>query len=164
MSHDRPARRNFGEVLAMVRRAGEVMDLIDMVEKEPGWRISETADGWRIYPEDRRHGVIHVRDFRELDVTRTQLRRAGFKPLLKLKEVKRLMPAAAIKETLATAAAAAPAPAPTPPPPRDLIAECRRKLNDAIDALSGAESILGEIAAEQESFAKVKLLLQSMLK
>jgi hypothetical protein len=145
----------------MVKRAGDVVDLIDLVEAEPGWRVVETAEGWRIYPADKEHGVIHVRDFRELDVTRTQLRRAGFRPLLKLNEVKRLMPATAVKEPPAPPVALAP---PPPPPPRDLIAEARGKINEAIEALSGLDTILGEIASEQESFAKVKQLLQSMLK
>lgn len=147
-------------------RSAIVLDLIEQVEQEPNWRVVQTTGGWRIYPPDKEHAVIHVRDFRELDFIKTALRRAGFKPLLTLKEqrtmvaaVKNPPPATPTHHGLLTAMAA-----PTPPPPRDLIAEARERINEAVAALSALETILGEIAGERVAILQVKQLFQTIMK
>lgn len=140
---------------------GLVMDLIEKVEAEPGWRVVDTANGWRIYPPDPLHSVIHIRDFRELDFCKTALRRAGFKPLMTLKEQKQMALAnKAAPVLVASNTLPAPAADPPPPPPTDLVAEARRALNDAIEALSRLDAVLGQIEVERSAVVQLRQLLQ----
>lgn len=140
---------------------GQVLDLIEMVEREPGWRVVHTANGWRIYPADHTHAVIHIRDFRQIDFTKTALRRAGFKPLLSLKEQKVM--AINRQEIPATAQVVAMAP-PPPPPPRDVIAEMRTAINGAVEALGTLDGLLSELQGERAAFLQAKQLFQTMFK
>lgn len=145
------------------RVSQKIADLVDLIEREPGWRVEDTSNGWRIYPPDKAFGVIHLRDFREIEFTMSALRRAGFKPLLKLKEIPMKRATAEECAPVATPPAPVPAAAP-PPPPRDLIAEARAHINAAVESLSALDGVLGEIQHEREAFSQIKSLFQTMLK
>lgn len=159
----------------MTRIAEKVQSLIDLVQREPGWRIDDTSNGWRIYPPDLSKGVIHLRDFREIDYCKTALRRAGFKPLLKVREFpkdepmqkhngdnsgKAMPTAIQILDERAAAASAAAAAA----QPRDLIAEARVYITTAVEALAALDDVLGVIQRERGAIDQIKTLFQAMMK
>lgn len=147
---------------------GELQDLLDAVEHEPGWRVEGTKNGYRLYPANHEIPVIHVAyhpERRGLDNLKAQLRNAGFTPFLRKPKRTADVPTAPIQLNGATNGAAPVAPSPPPaPPPRDLIREARCHIQQALEALSSLDSVLGEISGEHEAFAKVKQLFQTMLK
>lgn len=138
----------------------EVIDLIDLVEAEPGWRVTRTTKGWQILAPDQSIAPIHLRDFRELDVTRTSLRRAGFAPLLRKKSLRSNedMPVANGK------AADVPPPPVAAPLARNLVREARSQIQVALDALSSIDQLLGEIEGEREQIQRLKEMFASVLK
>ena len=133
----------------------DFQDLVDLVEEE-GWRVVTKSRGvWSIYPPERGAEIIHCNasaDVRSLDNFKARLRRAGFAPLQRTKHMAKENPA--------------PKPAPTPPPVagRDLIAEARAHISSIMESLSALDTVLGEIAKDADSVAKVKALLQQLTK
>jgi len=147
----------------------QVTELLDMVEAEPGWRVTRTGVGWQIFPPDRTIPPIHVRDYRELDVTRTSLRRAGFAPLLRKQSLRsnQDMPVAngkAAAPIIAAPSLLPPIEVAPAPGPRNLIREARAKIQDALDALGAIDELLGQIEGEREKLQQLKDLLASALK
>lgn len=145
----------------MAARNAAVTKLLDQIQNEPGWRVVDSGDGWRIFPPDKDHAVITLKHWREIDYTKSALRRAGFRPLLKLKEAPM---AAQPKEPAPVPVLLPQAGAAPPPPPRDLIAEARQHINAAVEALSALDGVLGEIQHEREAIAQIKSLFQTMMK
>ena len=152
-------------------------ELLEEIEEQPGWRVEDTKNGWRIYPADHSIPVIQARglrdggDFRAMDNLRAHLRRAGYPPLLRQpKEAPHMpakTPATATPATVATLhLQPAPPPVATPATPatRNLIAEARGHISNIMESLSALDGVLTEIVADQESMLKLKLMLQSMLK
>lgn len=131
----------------------DFQDLVDLVEEQPGWRVTSKGRGvWSIYPPDQSAEIIHCNasaDVRSLDNFKARLRRAGFPPLMRTKNVPKELPPDK--------------PAPSPAPAhRDLIAEARGHISGAIDCLSKLEGVLGEMAVERADVLQIKELFQRL--
>lgn len=131
----------------------DFQDLVDVIEATPGWRVVTKGQGlWTVYPPIHADGIIHCNasaDVRSLDNFKARLRRANFPPLMRAKNL--------AKEGNKEAPAATPA-------PRDLIAEARTHVSTALDSLAKLDSVLGEIADDQASIAKIRELFQRLSK
>lgn len=145
-------------------------DLLDEVENQPGWRVEDTKNGWRIYPADPAKALVHTHgsgDWRAFENFKSDLRRAGYPPLQRKPKDPTMPPTRVVHVTSDTAPAAPSAPPPpvaAAPPPRDLVREARAKIQQALEVFAELDGLLGEIAGEHEAVAKVKQLFQTMLK
>ncbi len=141
----------------------DIEDIVDLVEQEVGWRVAQTSHGWRIFPPDKSLEVIQVSysgDLHAAENLRARLRRANFAPLLRTKKP---LPSTRVEPMPTTAA---PPATKTPPAvePRNLIREARSKIQDALEALSSIDTLLGEIDGERDQVQRFKELVASMLK